>query len=48
VYDYASWYAITPLSEKSILEGGQVQSIPDFTRGKYKMRKQIFALSDEY
>ncbi len=48
VYDYASWYAITPLSEKSILEGGQVQNIPDFTRGKYKERKQIFALNDDY
>lgn len=48
VYDYASWYAITPLSEKSILEGGQVQHIPDFTRGKWKTRKQIFALGDDY
>jgi predicted dehydrogenase len=48
VYDYASWYAITPLSEKSIIEGGQLQNIPDFTRGKYKTRKQIFALNDEY
>jgi predicted dehydrogenase len=48
VYDYASWYAITPLSEKSIVEGGQVQDIPDFTRGKYKTRKQIFALNDDY
>jgi predicted dehydrogenase len=48
VYDYASWYAITPLSEKSILEGGQVQNIPDFTRGKFKTRKQIFALNDDY
>lgn len=48
VYDYASWYAITPLSEKSIIEGGQVQNIPDFTRGKYKTRKQIFAMNDEY
>ena len=48
VYDFASWYAITPLSEKSIAEGGQVQNIPDFTRGKYKTRKQIFALGDDY
>jgi hypothetical protein len=48
VYDYASWYSITPLSEKSIAEGGQVQNIPDFTRGKWKTRKQIFALNDEY
>lgn len=48
VYDYATWYSITPLSEKSIAEGGQVQSIPDFTRGKWKSRKQDFALSDDY
>ncbi len=48
VYDYASWYSITPLSEKSIIEGGQVQNIPDFTRGKWKTKKQIFALNDDY
>lgn len=48
VYDYASWYAITPLSEKSIAEGGTLQNIPDFTRGKWKTRKQIFALNDDY
>jgi predicted dehydrogenase len=48
VYDYASWYSITPLSEKSIIEGGQVQNIPDFTRGKWKTKKQIFALGDDY
>jgi predicted dehydrogenase len=48
VYDYASWYAITPLSEKSIIEGGTLQNIPDFTKGKWKTRKQIFALNDEY
>ncbi len=48
VYDYATWYAITPLSEKSIIEGGQVQNIPDFTKGKWKTRKQIFALGDDY
>lgn len=48
VYDYASWYSITPLSEKSILEGGQVQHIPDFTRGKWKNRKNAFALNDDY
>ncbi len=48
VYDFASWYAITPLSEKSIAEGGQVQNIPDFTRGKWKTKKPIFALTDDY
>ena len=48
VYDFASWYAITPLSEKSIAEGGQVQNIPDFTRGKWKAKKPVFALTDDY
>jgi predicted dehydrogenase len=48
VYDLASWYAITPLSEKSIAEGGQLQKIPDFTRGKWKNRKPIFALGDDF
>lgn len=38
VYDAASWYAITPLSEKSIKHHGKPYKIPDFTRGKYKKR----------
>lgn len=48
VYDLATWYAITPLSEKSIAEGGTMQKIPDFTRGKWKTRKPIFGLSNDY
>ncbi len=48
VYDLATWYAITPLSEKSISENGQVQDIPDFTRGKWKNRKPDFAMNDQY
>jgi hypothetical protein len=48
VYDLASWYAITPLSEKSIAEGGQVQKIPDFSKGKWQTRKPIFSLGDDY
>lgn len=44
VYDLATWYAITPLSEKSIEEGGSLQEIPDFTRGKWKTRKPLFGL----
>ena len=48
VYDLATWYAITPLSEKSIMEGGQLQHIPDFTRGKWKVRKPIFGVGNEY
>ena len=48
VYDMATWYAITPLSEKSIAKGGQVQDIPDFTRGAWKERKPMFGFNDEY
>ena len=48
VYDMATWYAITPLSEKSIAEGGQVQDIPDFTDGKWTTRKPKFGFTDEY
>lgn len=48
VYDLATWYAITPLSEKSIAENGQVQVIPDFTKGKWKTRKPDFALNDQF
>lgn len=47
VYDLATWYAITPLSEKSIAENGKVMNIPDFTKGQWKTRKPIFGLSDE-
>ncbi len=48
IYDMATWYAITPLSERSIEKGGQVQTIPDFTRGKWKMRKPVFGIGDAY
>lgn len=48
VYDLATWYAITPLSEASIQEGGTIQYIPDFTRGMWINRKPIFALDDQY
>src|SRR3990170_1031961 len=48
VYDLATWYAITQLSEKSIEEKGQIQDIPDFTKGAWKKRKPIFGLQDEF
>jgi hypothetical protein len=48
VYDLATWYAVTPLSEASIAGGGKLMNIPDFTRGKWKTRKKIFGLGDEY
>ena len=39
VYDAAAWYAITPLSAKSIANGGKPYKIPDFTKGKYTTNK---------
>lgn len=42
VYDLATWYAVTPLSEKSVAENGSSQIMPDFTRGKYRLRKAVF------
>ncbi len=42
VYDLATWYAVTPLSEISIEGNGASQEMPDFTRGKYKTRKPVF------
>jgi predicted dehydrogenase len=48
VYDLATWYAITPLSEKSIAENGQLQEIPDFTKGSWKTRKPIFGIHEAY
>ncbi len=35
VYDAACWMCITPLSEKSVAQGGAVVEVPDFTRGKW-------------
>lgn len=48
VYDLATWYAITPLSEQSIKDHGQVQEVPDFTQGKWKERQPVFGLSDDF
>ena len=46
VYDAASWMAITALSEQSILHGGAPMDIPDFTRGKWHLRKNEFAIEE--
>lgn len=48
VYDLATWYAITPLSEKSIAEGGALQEVPDFTKGKWQKRQPVFGKGDEF
>ncbi len=46
IYDSLTMSVITPLSEKSIEEGNTPQKFPDFTRGKWKDRKNTFALDD--
>ncbi len=46
IYDSLTMSVITPLSEKSIKEGNAPQEFPDFTRGKWKDRKNTFALDD--
>ena len=47
-YDAAAWSAITPLSEASIANGGEVQDFPDFTRGNWVKRKPYDWIKDSY
>jgi hypothetical protein len=47
-YDTAAWSAISPLSEQSIKLNSTSVKVPDFTRGKWKTRKQNFALNDDF
>ncbi len=46
-YDAASWSAISPLSEQSIAMGSMPVKFPDFTRGKWMVRKDVFAEGDD-
>jgi hypothetical protein len=48
VYDMATWSVITPLSEASVKQGGALQEIPDFTKGKWKTRSNNFNNRIEY
>jgi hypothetical protein len=48
IYDAVAWSAITPLSEQSIAEDYRTLAFPDFTEGKWKDRKPIFAFDDRY
>jgi predicted dehydrogenase len=48
VYDAAAWSVITPLSERSIANGGAPQDFPDFTGGRWVKRKPVFGIGDEY
>ena len=48
VYDLATWYAITPLSELSIARDGAVVDIPDFTSGAWMERNAVFGLDERW
>ena len=39
IYDAATWMCITPLSERSIKNGGAPVAVPDFTRGQWHVRE---------
>ncbi|HEY0898725.1 MAG TPA: Gfo/Idh/MocA family oxidoreductase [Sphingobacteriaceae bacterium] len=46
VYDSVTMSVILPLSEQSLKKGNAPQNFPDFTRGKWRDRKNTFALDD--
>jgi len=48
IYDAVAWSAITPLSEQSIAQDNRTLEFPDFTEGKWKERKPIFAFDGRY
>ena len=48
VYDAAAWSVVTPLSERSIAEGGEPQYFPDFTRGRWISREPYEWIRDSY
>ncbi len=47
-YDAAAWSAITPLSEVSIANNGEVQDFPDFTRAQWIKREPYDWMKDSY
>lgn len=48
IYDALTFSVITPLSEQSIAQGNAAIEFPDFTRGAWRTRQPIFALTDAY
>ena len=48
VYDAAAWSAITPLSEISIANNGEVQDFPDFTGAQWISRKPYNWIKEDY
>lgn len=47
-YDAAAWSVITPLSEVSIANGGEVQDFPDFTRAQWIKRRPYDWMKDSW
>ena len=47
-YDAAAWSAITPLSEVSIANHGEVQNFPDFTRAQWVKRQPYNWIKDTW
>lgn len=47
-YDAAAWSAITPLSEVSIANNGEVQDFPDFTRAQWIKRAPYEWMKDSW
>ena len=41
VYDAATWGVISPLTEMSVAGKSSAQDVPDFTRGKWKDKRQV-------
>ena len=41
VYDAAAWSAIVPLTEASVAQRSEPLDVPDFTRGKWKIRPPV-------
>jgi hypothetical protein len=48
IYDAVVWSAITPLSEQSIHAGNRTLEFPDFTEGRWRTSKPLFAQSSLY
>ncbi|MXV16313.1 Gfo/Idh/MocA family protein [Hufsiella ginkgonis] len=46
VYDSVTMSVIMPLSTESLKKGNKTMKFPDFTRGSWKTRKNVFALDD--
>lgn len=46
VYDSVTMSVIAPLSTESLKKGNKTLEFPDFTKGKWKERKNTFALDD--